>query len=133
MLELLLTLLNDERNDDARNQSECNRHDYTKVESLAIRDPLCKHIEHWEGCRHSLEVGIVRASFLDDRLVYVLGEVRDGHARCSIDEQVDLEIGGVRIVRSRVTLHCLIELIGAESVGLGIANILLISHFSVIV
>lgn len=80
MLELLLSLLDDESNEDTGDQRKSNRHDHTEVEGLARGDTSLVDVEDGEGCGRDLKVD-VRVHCLQNGLVHVLVEVRDGHVR----------------------------------------------------
>ena len=115
MLQLLLTLLDYEGDDDARDECQGNGGDDSKVNRLARGDTAREDIEYREGgsCHRESNVFV---NGLEDGLVHILLEVWHRLLRGGVYEHIDLEIIGVLI-------H-LVELPATKSVGLRITVVL---------
>ena len=118
MLELLLALLNDERDDHAGDKGEGDRNNYSEVDCLCRTDTTLEDVEYWEGRSVDSEFDWFLRYTVEDRLVHVLGEVGHRGLRGRIDEQVDL-------IFVRVFVR-LIDLIRAETERFLAANFCLV-------
>ena len=102
MLQLLLTLFDNQRDDYAGDEGQGNRHDHAEVNGLTGGYTRLKDEEDREGCRLHVELD-VWVHLLQNRLVHVLGEVWHRLLGGGIHEHVNLDVIVVSI--------CLVDLV----------------------
>lgn len=96
MLDLLLSLLDDEGDDHTWDQGQSDRHDKAEIEGLTRSSSRLKDKEGWEGRSLHIECD-VWVHVGQDRLVHVLGEVGNCLLRSCINKHVDLEV--INVIR----------------------------------
>ena len=130
MLELILSLLNDEGDDDAGDEGQRDRDYRREVEGLRRANPTLEDVKDGEGRGNRVQLNCLRLLLPDgrqDRVIHVLGEVGHRLLTGCIDEHIHLEVVLV------ISLDSFVDLVGAEAERLRIANVLLFIYSLVIV